>query len=348
MIQGRVVEYVFFFGLLGVVAYLVWELLSPFVSALALAAIVATICYPIHERVLRYTPKRNSTLAAFVTTLFVVLVVIIPITLLGWFVFSEATSIYRLFSSSSSFSLAQTVNDLEALIQTLAPAFTFDITGYIQQGAEFITSNISTIFTSTASTVFLFFIALLATFYFFRDGKAFTKYLIDVSPLPESEETFILERLARSVRSVTLGIVLVALIQGTLTAIGLALFGFERAVLWGAVAAFGALIPGIGTSIVFIPAVVYLVVTGSYFLAVGVAIWATFAVGLIDNILGPYLMSRGVTIHPFMVLLAVLGGIAFFGPIGFVLGPVIVSLFMVLLELYGTHVAAQDNGNQGS
>lgn len=339
MLQNRIVEYVFFFGLLAVVAYLVWNLLKPFVSALALAAIVVTICYPLYRRIVEYMPGKNETLASFATTLIALAAVIVPTAVLGLLVFREAASIYRLFSAGSPFSLTQRLQDIEAFIQTFVPEFSLNITGYIQQGAALITSNVSTIFTGTASTIFMLFVALIATFYFFRDGKRFTKYLIDISPLPESEETLILRRLARSIRSVALGIVLVALIQGVLTAIGLALFGFDRAILWGAVAAFGALIPGIGTSIVFIPAVLYLVFNGSYFLAVGVAIWATLAVGLIDNLLGPYLMSRGVTIHPFMVLLSVIGGIVFFGPIGFMLGPVIVSLFIVLLEIYGTHIA---------
>jgi len=339
MITNRLVAYVFFFGLLGIVAYLVWQLFAPFVGALALAAIVVTICYPLYERVRAIVPGHSASVGALLTTLLVVLVVVVPLSILGMFIFREAASIYSLLNNGSTFSLSTSFSNLEMFIQGYAPEFSLNVATYLQQAAAFVTSNIAFIFTETASTFFMFFIALIASFYFFRDGKKFTKYLIEISPLPDDEDTMILQRLARSIRSVALGIVLVALIQGVLTAIGLALFGFERAVLWGSVAAFGALVPGIGTSIVFIPAVAYLVLTGAYFHAVGVAIWAAFAVGLIDNLLGPYLISRGGSIHPFMILLAVLGGIAFFGPIGFVLGPVIVSLFKVLLELYALHIA---------
>ncbi len=105
-----------------------------------------------------------------------------------------------------------------------------------------------------------------------------------------------------SIRSVALGTVFVALIQGILTSIGLWLFGFDRAILWGVVAAIGALVPGVGTAVVFIPAIAYLLLTGSYLLAGGVALWALCAVGLIDNILGPYLMTRGgISLHPFVL-----------------------------------------------
>jgi predicted PurR-regulated permease PerM len=117
------------------------------------------------------------------------------------------------------------------------------------------------------------------------------------------------------------------------------LFGFDRAVLWGSIAAFGALIPGVGTSIVFIPTVIYLILSGSYFLAGGMALWGMLAVGFIDNLLGPYLIGRKSNLHPFFILISVLGGISLLGPIGFILGPVSMSLFVVLMELYGLHVA---------
>lgn len=336
---NRIVEYAFFFGFLGFVTYLVFRLFEPFLGALALAAIVVTICYPMYVRVRHIMPGKNRSLAAFVSLLLVLVVVVVPLVLLGFLIFKEAAAIYTLLNTESTFSLERTLGDIEHFIQVYIPGFSINITAYVQQAAAFIASNIAAIFTGTASTIFMFFIALIAMFYFFRDGREFTHYLVEVSPLPEKEDKLILKRLARSVRSVALGTVLVALIQGTLTAIGLALFGFERAILWGAVAAFGALIPGIGTSIVFVPSFIYLMVTGSYLTAVGVAVWAALAVGLIDNFLGPYFMSKGATLHPFLILLAVIGGIVFFGPIGFVIGPVILSLFKVLLEIYATHIS---------
>jgi len=136
--------------------------------------------------------------------------------------------------------------------------------------------------------------------------------LILLSPLDDDDDEKIIRRLATAIRAVALGTVFIALIQGVLTAIGLTLFGFERAILWGSIASIGALIPGVGTMIVFIPAIVYSVATGSYLIAVGVALWGALAVGLIDNLLGPHLMSRGGNTHPFLILLSVLGGIVLF------------------------------------
>lgn len=338
MVMNRIVEYVFFFGLMGVVAYLVWEMLQPFVSALALAAIIVTISFPLYERIKKRVPRHNETLAALLTTVIVFMIVIIPLLLITSALVNEAVSVYRA-AGEEQIGFEAGLRSFETAVNTYLPGFELNITEYLTQAASFLAGNLGAIFAGTASTIFLFFIAMIGSFYFFRDGREFTKKLVAISPLPDDQDDKILRRMAQSLRAVLTGTLLVAIIQGTLTALGLWLFGFERAVFGGVIASFGALIPSVGTSIVFVPTVLYLVVTGSYLSAMGLAIWGILAVGLIDNLLGPYLMSRGNAMHPFLILLSVLGGISLFGPIGFIVGPVIVTLFMVLLELYSQHIS---------
>lgn len=338
MASNRVVEYVFFFGLLGVVGYLVWQIVSPFLSALALSAIIVTICYPLYERILARIPRQSKTAAALVTTLLVLVVIVIPVALLFSAVLREAVALYQLLGAREVSFLAS-LEQIEDFAQIYVPAFELNVTEYLRQLASWFASKLGTIFTGTASTLFSFFIAIIGTFYFFADGRKFARWLVRISPLPDAEDEKILSRLSRSVRAVTTGVLLIAIIQGILSAVGLAIFGFDRAVLLGAIAAIGALIPSVGTSIVLVPAVGYLVFVGEFGAAIGLGLWAALAVGLIDNLLAPYLIGRRDAMHPFVILIAVLGGIAFFGPIGFVVGPVVVSFFMVLLELYTNHVA---------
>ena len=338
--MNRIVEYVFFFGFMGIVAYVLWHMLEPFISALALAAIIVTICYPLHLRVVKKMPKQNETLAAFVTTILVGVVVMIPFIFIASSLVNEAVSIYTL-ASEGEVGFEDSFKELEIVLQKYAPGAELDAIEYIKQATTWLASNVGAIFAGTASTVFLFFIAMIGSFYLFRDGREFTKKLVVISPLPDAEDELILQRLSRAVRSVAMGTVLVAIIQGILTGFGFWAFGFERAILWGVIAAFGALIPGVGTTIVFLPAIIFSLFTGSYLTAIGLAVWGMLAVGLIDNLLGPYLMSRGNSMHPFIILLSVLGGISVFGPIGFIVGPVVVSLFMVLLELYTIHISSQ-------
>lgn len=338
MLMNRIVEYVFFFGFMAVVGYLVWEMVSPFVSALALSTIIVTICYPLYTRILSKTPKKNETLAALITTLLVLLIVIIPLFLITSALVNEAVSIYNIVNIEQS-GFEENLRKIESGVQGYLPGFELNVGEYLKQSAQWLAAHLGAIFTGTASTLFLFFIAIIGSFYLFRDGKTFTKSLVRISPLPDSQDEIIMTRLARAVRSVAIGTVTIALIQGTLTGFGFWIFGFERAILWGVIAAFGALIPGVGTMIVFLPAVGYLLFQGLFIQAIGLSVWGALAVGLIDNLLGPYLISRGNKMHPFLILLAVLGGISFFGPIGFIVGPVLVSLFMVLLELYSLHIS---------
>jgi predicted PurR-regulated permease PerM len=338
MLMNRIVEYVFFFGFMAVVGYLVWEMVTPFVSALALSAIIVTICYPVYIRILKRTPGKNETIAALFTTFLVLLIVIVPVFLITSALVNEAVSVYKIVNAEQ-IGFEDSLNTIEASIQKFFPGFELNATEYLRQAASWLALNLGAIFAGTASTIFLFFIAILGSFYLFRDGRSFTKVLVKISPLPDSQDEVIMKRLANAVRSVVTGTVLIALIQGTLTGLGLWIFGFERAILWGVIAAFGALIPSVGTTIVFIPAVVFLLFNGAYVQAIGLLVWGVLAVGLIDNLLGPYLMSRGNKLHPFIILLAVLGGLSVFGPIGFVVGPVLVSLFIVLLELYSVHIS---------
>lgn len=342
MLMNRIVEYTFFFGLMGATGYLVWKMLAPFVSALAVAAIIVTISYPLYERVKRVMPKQNEMLAAFSSTLLVFVIVFTPLFFIASALVNEAVAVYKILSADQV-GLEASLNNIEQAIQVYLPGFQLNIAEYLTHSAQFLASNLGAIFTGTASTIFLFFISVIGTYYLFKDGKAFTKRLVVISPLPDDRDDIILRRMAQSLRSVLTGRILVAVIQGVLTALGLWIFGFERAILWGTIATFGALIPSVGTAIVLIPALLYLIFIGSYLDAAGLAVWGILIVGLIDNLLGPYLMSRGNSMHPFIVLLSVLGGIVFFGPIGFIAGPVVVTLFLVLLELYSQHIALPPN-----
>jgi predicted PurR-regulated permease PerM len=337
MVTTKLVQYVFFFGFTGAVAFLVWKMFEPFVSALALSAIIVTICYPMYQKVLRFMPRQNETLAALVTTLLVIGIIFVPLFFLTSSLLSEALSIYGQ-SSVKSGGFEKGIVDFENALQQYIPNLELNTAEYVKQTAGWLATHLGAIFAGTATTIFLFFISIIGSFYLFKDGRSFTKHILRISPLPDTQDELIISRLSVAVRSVATGTLMVALLQGTLTGFGLWLFGFERVVLWGTLAAIGALIPGIGTTIVFIPSVIFLIVSEAYGSAIGLAIWGVLAVGLIDNLLGPYLMSRGNTLHPFVILLAVLGGMSVFGPIGFIVGPVVVSLLKVLLELYASHV----------
>ena len=143
--------------------------------------------------------------------------------------------------------------------------------------------------------------------------------------------------------SVIKGSIFVALIQGVLTGLGFTIFGVSSPVLWAGVATITALIPGVGTSLVIIPAVLYLFTTSTTINAVGLLLWGVVAVGLVDNTLGPKLVAKGAKIHPFLILLSALGGIGFYGVIGFILGPITIAFLFALFDIYKTILVKENN-----
>lgn len=336
---SKVVEYVFFFGLLAIAGYLVWLIAAPFIGALALSAIIVTICYPLYEHVKSVMWRQNKTLASLATTLMVLVVIILPLVLMFSLVAREMISFYQgIQASPNELSIQGSADILEQKIQTFAPGFQLDVKEQLQALGGYIVNNIGKIFASTLSTLFLLFLSIFGTFYFFRDGKELMQLLIKVSPLPDHQDEIIFERMAKSVRAVATGTILLALIQGVLASVGFLIFGVPHALLWGTLASIGALMPSIGTALATVPAIIYLSVTGDTTMAIGLAVWSVLIVGFVDNLLGPYLIGRKNNMHPLIILIAVLGGINLFGPIGFIVGPVIVTLFFVLLEIYNHYI----------
>lgn len=336
--MSRAVEYAFFFGLLGIAGYMVWLIMSPFLSALALSAIIVTICSPLHDRIKKITPRNNETLAALLTTLVVLLLIILPVILLSSLLVKEIVGFYGDLSSGQSLGIESFVTQIEVQAQRVAPGYQVDITGSLAAAGEWLASHFTAIFAGTVSTIFTFVLSILGSFYFFRDGRELMQILIKASPLPDKEDQVIFERMATAVRAVATGTLLLAIIQGTLVAVGFWLFGIDRPILWGSIASLGALMPGVGTTIVTAPAIIYLFATGNNLMAGGLIVWSVLIVGLVDNLVGPYLIGRRNNMHPFVILISVLGGIAVFGPLGFIVGPVITTLFFVLLEMYNQYI----------
>lgn len=341
MSLSRVVEYVFFFTLLVLSGYMVWLITSPFLSALALAAVIVTISSPLYKWLLPKVPKQSPSLAAFLSTVIVFVVGILPIVLMSTLVVNEMIDLYQDVDGGEGLTITGVASSIETQVQRVIPGFEINMADQIRLSAEWFTGNLASIFAGTISTFFLFFIALIASFYFFRDGKELLQLVIKASPLPDDEDQEILDRMARAVRAVATGTLLVAIIQAVLATVGMLAAGVDRAVLIGGLVAIAAMIPGIGTGVIMLPVVLILFLSGNIIPAIGLLIWSVTIVGLVDNFIGPQLMSRGNNMHPFIILISVLGGLSLFGPIGFLVGPVVVTLFLVLLEIYN-HYIVQD------
>jgi predicted PurR-regulated permease PerM len=342
-VNSRISSY-FFFLILLLAAVAAVMVVLPFLTPLIVAAAFAVILFPVY-RIIKSNlkiEKPRSNIAAFITVVLFMVVVIVPVFLIAGKIYSEIQTLYAILTDESGRS--QVINNLNTISQSLShrlfdlfPAYTFDslnITEYFKSALEWIFSNLDRVFSGLAKVAGYAFVFMLALFYFLRDGRIILKNFISWSPLLDTHDKYITDTLKKAIKSVFAGTVVVSLIQGLLTGVGFALFGIPAPAVWGSIAAVAAFIPGIGTSLVLIPGVIYLGAFHGYGPAIGLLIWGIIAVGLVDNILGPYLINRGIQVHQFLILISVLGGLVVFGVVGFLLGPLILALLFALLEIY--------------
>lgn len=212
---------------------------------------------------------------------------------------------------------------------------------YVTGALEWLVSHVGTAFASVLGIFLRVLIFMMALYYFLKEGMKLEKVLIKKSPLHDDDAATILNQLKRTISSVVKGSLAIACIQGALAGVGFLIFGVPNAALWGVSTAVAALIPGVGTSLVLGPAIIYLFITGSLWQAVGMLLWSVFLVGLIDNFLAPRLMGKGAMLHPLVILLSVLGGIALYGPVGIFLGPLTISFLFAVFTVYSNKKTAE-------
>ncbi len=336
--NSKNLQFYFFSGLLGLVFIVNILLFFPFLKFLAVIAILAVVFYPLYLK-LKSSLKRQG-VSAFMTILLVGVIVMIPLVFFFVNIFNEAKDLYTITSGNGYLNNAA-FSVLEAKVQLFAPDF--NLATYIQTALAGVLGSVSTIFSSVLHILFLVFLGIVALFFFLRDGKKLVGTMMSASPLATVYDQEILDKLRRAINSIVRGTLVVALVQGILAGAGFLIFGIPSPALWGGVTVFASLIPGVGTAIVMGPAIIYLFAAGNILQAVGLLIWGVVIVGLVDNVLRPFLVSRDVNIHPFLVLLSVFGGLAFYGPLGFLLGPLTLSCLFVLLEIYPMITEAKKN-----
>ncbi len=339
--NARTLQLGFFIVFLTGISILFFLIAKPYVTAIFLALVTAALFKPLHEKLLSNFGGRKNTAALF-SVILVFVVIFLPLLVVGNLLVNETTNIYAEVQESSVNvnSLAPYVTKIESVIEARFPGFDAELSRflnvrpYFERGLVWLSGNLSNFFSGVLRLTLGAFLYVLCLFYLFRDHESLTRNILAWSPLFDSHDRLILSKISMTVISVLRGQLMIGLIQGLLTGIGFWIFGVPHPVVWGSIAAVASLVPAVGTTFVNGPAVVYLLATGHVFQGVGLLVWAIAAVGLIDNLLGPYLINRGVKIHPFLVLVSVLGGISFFGPVGFIAGPVALSLLFALLELY--------------
>ncbi|HZI94362.1 MAG TPA: AI-2E family transporter, partial [Patescibacteria group bacterium] len=207
-----------------------------------------------------------------------------------------------------------------------------DIAG---KAGTYLAGSLSSLAGGTVRFIFNLFVMLYAMFCFLIDGRALLGRILDYMPLPEDDKRRLLALFLSVTRAMLKGTFIVGIIQGALGGLSFAVAGIEGSALWATVMAACSIIPGVGAAIVWVPAVIYLGLTGHWVAAIGVTIWCAAVVGSIDNVLRPRLVGRDISMPSLLIFLATLGGVSLFGAVGLLFGPIIAALFQSVWEMYG-------------
>jgi predicted PurR-regulated permease PerM len=322
-----------FFLILLVVFIVVLLIIKPLATIVAFGIILAILFEPLHARFLKASGSPN--LAALLTVILIVFIMLVPVVFFGNILFNEIVHIFdRVRAGDLVLHKDQIIEGVPVQLRDLIENFSRDFNSYLGR----FTSNAFQSFSSLLSNVAGFLVSLVVLlfmlFYLLRDGSKIKQFLMDLTPIATAQENQLIDKIVLAVNGVVKGSFLTALSQGVVATVGFFIFGVPEPLLWGLFTVLAALVPTVGTSLALIPAVAYLVVTGHTGPAIGLAIWGAVAVGTIDNFLGPRLVGSRTQLHPLLVLLSVLGGIQLFGFLGFLIGPIIMAIFVALVGIY--------------
>jgi predicted PurR-regulated permease PerM len=320
------------YGITVVCLYLCYRLAQPFIPALVFAITIAIITQPLMSWL---EPRiKNATLRAGAGVAIVTIAILAPISTMVYFVAIEiAHAVQNWQTYLANF---QELVDREPRIASYWQQLSqnLDLTGAVERLAGAVNAAAMAIVGGSVQSLFQALIMLYVLFFIFRDRDYFIGALKKLSPLTTRETNRLLQRLGDTIHATIFGVIAVAIIQGTLGGIIFGLLGIPGAVMWASVMAMFAMIPNLGTFVVWGPAALFLLLESHPIKAIILVAWGLTAIGTIDNLLYPYLVGNRLHTHTLIAFLSILGGLALFGPTGIILGPVVVNLTVFLLQLW--------------
>ena len=337
--------------LLAFLAYLAYQLAQPFLAAIGVGVVLTVITFPLYERLRRKLGGRDGAAAALMVLLVLLLLVAPAVGLIGA-LGQQATDVYRWGEKAASQEnpVQRTMERLEAYrnhpylgrgIEWILPqleAFAADATHTVPEAMKKVIGIVTGMLTSVLANVLSFFLnlilALAAMGIFYARGESLLGEVAALVPLPRERSQELFSRLGMVTKAVVKGVGLTCLAQGALGGLGFWIAGIPSALLFGVVMAFTGLIPVVGTAIVWVPGVLYLIFTGQTAWGVGLLLWCALVVGNIDNVLRPLLIGGKAGLPLPLLLVGILGGLFAYGLKGLIIGPLILTVLLFVLEEY--------------
>jgi len=327
--------------------YLLYQILSPFLTSILWAIFLAIAFYPISKRLQHFLKKREA-LSAGIMTLVVLTLIALPFSLLMASLAVEVVEVYHqveeMIKTGQLQAHMEKVREIAIfkwILMRLTQSLDLSqkepldfLLRNLQQISTFLFNHTTKIVKGLSTFVIGFFFTLLSLYYIFKDGGRLFEKLKEAIPLPSKERDLLIRRVKEMVYATIYGGLLIAMLQGLLGGLSFWILGLSSPVSWGTAMALLSFIPIGGTALVWAPASVLLFVQGAFVKGIILLAIGIFGISMVDNLLRPLLIGTRTKIHPLLLFFAVLGGIQVFGLIGLVAGPLIVTLFLSLIEIY--------------
>ena len=342
-----------FLLLLIVVTLAFGWVLWPFSGAVFWGAILALLFAPLYRKLLRGLGYRR-TIAALLTLLLCLVIVILPLSVIAASLAREVAMVYqRIQSGQLDFPayFQQVMDALPPWISEVLDRFGLAVLGEAWSTVSASAAKVSQVVAGQALLIgqntfgFLidFGIMLYLLFFLLRDGPILTGRIREAIPLSPEHKRHLFSKFTAVIRATVKGSIVVAIVQGILGGLIFWLLGIQGALLWGVVMAFLSLLPAVGTALIWGPVAIYFLLTGSVMQGVILVAYGVLVIGLVDNVLRPILVGKDTQMPDYVVLISTLGGIALFGITGFVIGPVIAALFIASWDLFATAKAEESS-----
>ena len=332
----------------AIALYLCWLMLQPFIEVLLWAVVLVIVFMPVHRRVRARVGSPGW--SAVLSCLLVVFVIVVPLTLITFAIVREMTHIAQSLQpqpgdpASGQAGVAGMLGPVSPYVErAMAWAGQYVDLGQFNS-QQFIADRLKSLGGAIAGRTLGFvggavgfvveiFFVIFTMYYLFRDGERMREAVHGVLPLDDRRANEIIARTSEVISASVYGVLVIALIQGALGGVAFWALGLPSALIWGVAMVFLSMIPMAGAFIVWVPAAIYLALTGEWGKAVMLTVWGALVIGSVDNFLRPKLVGEKTRLHELLIFFSVLGGLQVFGVIGLVLGPVVVAISLALLDV---------------
>ncbi len=324
----------FFITVLTLSGILTLFVFRPYLTLLAFGGVLAVISRPVYLRLNRML--KSETAAAFLTVICMTLAMLLPSALFFASLSSELISAFSnikgYFDGTSVLQVAEKY--LPAGIHDQIPAMLDEATRLVRGIAEALSQNLVGFFSNLFGIVFGCIVVLISAYYLLKDGTKIKLSLLALSPLGDEYDEIVFRKVITAVSAVMNGTLVMGLVKGVLAGVFFWIFGIPAPLFWGTMTGFASFIPVLGSALITVPAVLYLLILGHVGASLGLLAVSVVIIGAIDNFLQPKLVESKTNIHPLLILLSILGGIKFYGFAGFILGPLTLAVLMALIDIY--------------